>query len=169
MPLTGTGPGSTLLLKSVMKCSRPPPRDASGTLNMILSLAQHAASMITKSKKGEDSREVQGAFLESLRFLPAASSPPTTSPKTLRKRLEEEFANNSTTRSKFFPGSATLCRSMIDHASLLSWLTLNDARTSVSQQCQHPSPPRHKQSLMQDAIQAEHQVKDNERLARDKL
>jgi hypothetical protein len=62
------------------------------TLNMLLSLAQHAASMINRSKKEEDSREVQGAFLESLRFPPAASSPPTTSPKTLRKRLEKGFA-----------------------------------------------------------------------------
>ncbi len=94
------------------------------TLNMLLSLAQHAASMITKSKKDEDSREVQGAFLESLRSPPAASSPPMTSPKTLRKRLEEESSNNNlTTRSKFSPGSATRCQSMIDHASLLSWLT----------------------------------------------
>ena len=68
------------------------------TLNMLLSLAQHAAFLIGKSRKEEervkredDSREVQSAFLESVRFPPAAASPPT-SPKTLRKRLEDEYA-----------------------------------------------------------------------------
>ena len=166
------------------------------TLNMLLSLAQHAASMISKTKKEEDSREVQGTFLESLRFPPAAASPPTTSPKTLRKRLEEEFAikqqfdyekqvfarkcdavpiydrsREPTVLADFLHKLTVALKGWYAGGSEADKVEFIRARcspdTTIWLDSLSPIPTT--AQAVVDSIQAEHQVDDDERSARDKL